>query len=58
MSARDRVGTIPVGKLHGRPSASGDAARVAQLREVLALTPLERVREALELGAPREEPKR
>lgn len=48
--APDRVGTIPVWKLHGRPSASADAARVAQLRRVLALTPRERVLGALELG--------
>lgn len=50
MSARDQVGTIPVWKLHGRPSSSADASRVAQLERVLAKTPLERVVDALELS--------
>lgn len=46
----DRVGTIPVWKLNGKPSASADASRVAQLRRSLAMTPRERVLRALELG--------
>ena len=43
-------GAIPVSALSGRPSASGDAARMAQIETDLALTPLERVKKALALG--------
>jgi hypothetical protein len=49
----DQPGAIPVSALHGRASASADAARLAQIRADLALTPLERVKKALDLGAAR-----
>ncbi|HSC88488.1 MAG TPA: hypothetical protein VLC09_14495 [Polyangiaceae bacterium] len=43
-------GTLPLSKLHARPSASADAARRAQIARELAMTPRERVLRALELG--------
>lgn len=51
MTERKQLGTIPVSALHGRASRSADAACEAQIAADLALTPLERVRKALSLGA-------
>ena len=43
-------GALPIWTLNGRPSASADAARLAELDRLRKLTAEERVRRALLLG--------
>jgi hypothetical protein len=43
-------GVIPVSALHGRPSASADAARIAEIERLRTMTALDRMRLALSLG--------
>jgi hypothetical protein len=43
-------GTFPVWVLNGRPSASADASRVAEILRIRAMTARERVEHALLLG--------
>ena len=50
MDVIDQPGTIPVSALSGRPSRSADAARLAQIRAELVLTPRERMLLALDGG--------
>lgn len=50
MKRDQQPGLIPVSALHGRASASADAARVAQILRELRLTPRERVDNALRMG--------
>ncbi len=50
MKREEQPGLIPVSALHGRPSASADRARLEQIRRDLALTPRERLEQAIRLG--------
>ncbi len=50
MSPPRQPGAIPVWSLNGRPSASADAARMAEIERLYRMTPLERMERALLLG--------
>jgi len=50
MPHEKETGTLAVSSLNGRPSASADAARRAQISRVKALSPRERMLLALRLG--------
>lgn len=52
MTTKSQPGTLPVWALHGRPSASADAARLREIERILRMTPLERVTLALESRVP------
>jgi len=47
----EQIGALPVSVLHGRPSKSGDSSRYAQIRRIRVMTPEQRIRLALRLGA-------
>jgi hypothetical protein len=50
MSSGHQPGAIPVWSLNGRPSASADSARVAEIERTRQMTPRERMERALMLG--------
>jgi hypothetical protein len=50
MKRDKQPGLIPVSALHGRPSASADAARLQQILADLELTPRQRLEKAIRLG--------